>query len=89
MLRHRKLALAAALLTGLTAAQGVAGQADDVAKLFGRFTRVGPASGAIAGTGLGLYLCREAARLHGGEVTVESTPGKGSVFTAEIPLSNR
>ncbi len=68
---------------------GIGIEPQDVAKLFGRFTRVGPASGAIAGTGLGLYLCREAARLHGGEVTVESTPGKGSVFTAEIPLSNR
>ena len=68
---------------------GIGIEPQDVAKLFGRFTRVGVAGGAIAGTGLGLYLCREAARLHGGDVTVESTPGKGSVFTAEIPLLTR
>lgn len=70
--------------------QGIGIEADDLARLFGRFTRVGGgATGSIAGTGLGLYLCREAARSHGGDVTVESTPGKGSVFTALIPLSTR
>src|SRR5271157_1969086 len=35
MLRHRKLAIAAALLIGLTSARAVAGQADDIPKLFG------------------------------------------------------
>lgn len=68
---------------------GIGIEPQDVGRLFGRFTRVGEATGTIAGTGLGLYLCREAARLHGGDVTVESTPGKGSVFTAEIPLVTR
>ena len=38
------------------------------------------------GTGLGLTLTRRFARLHGGDVRVESEPGKGSVFTIQMPL---
>jgi len=38
------------------------------------------------GTGLGLTLTRRFARLHGGDVRVDSEPGKGSVFTIRMPL---
>lgn len=38
------------------------------------------------GTGLGLALTQRLARLHGGDVKVESTPGKGARFTIKLPV---
>jgi signal transduction histidine kinase len=39
----------------------------------------------FGGTGLGLALSRKLARMMGGDVTVTSDPGKGSVFTVRLP----
>jgi signal transduction histidine kinase len=56
-------------------------------KIFDRFHQVdAPHSRAEGGTGLGLALSRELARLHGGDVTVRSRPGAGAIFRVELPL---
>ena len=61
---------------------------EDLPILFTRFGRVStPKTDHLPGTGLGLYLGRQLARLHGGEITVESAPGKGSTFALHLPLS--
>jgi heavy metal sensor kinase len=58
--------------------------ADDLPHVFERFFRCDQ-SRSRAGTGLGLSFARVVARAHGGDITVDSTPGRGSTFTVSLP----
>jgi PAS domain S-box-containing protein len=61
---------------------------DDIGRVFDKFYRAKDARvGRIQGTGLGLTLAREVARLHGGDIEVESQLNKGSTFTLTLPAS--
>ena len=54
-------------------------------RIFEKFQRLsGP---EVAGTGLGLAISRQLANLHGGSLTVSSTPGLGSRFILRLPLA--
>ncbi len=58
----------------------------DLPKMFQRFHRVKNArSRTHEGSGIGLALVQELARLHGGDVSVQSQEGKGTTFTVSIP----
>ena len=57
-------------------------------KIFEKFYRVGdPLVHNTKGSGLGLSLVRHIAQAHGGDVVVESTPGRGSRFTITLPVN--
>jgi two-component sensor histidine kinase len=57
-------------------------------KIFEKFYRTGdPLVHNTKGSGLGLSLVRHITQAHGGEVVVESSPGKGSKFTLSLPLT--
>ena len=61
----------------------------DLPHIFDRFWRADPArsrTGDRPGTGLGLAITKWIAEAHGGSITVQSRPGRGSVFTVRLPL---
>jgi PAS domain S-box-containing protein len=59
---------------------------EEIGRLFQPFAQASAGLRSGAGTGLGLAISREFARMMGGELSVTSQPGKGSVFRLEIPL---
>ncbi|HEY4844647.1 MAG TPA: HAMP domain-containing sensor histidine kinase [Candidatus Dormibacteraeota bacterium] len=80
-----KLSAAGDLVTMSVRDEGIGIAADDMDRLFVRFSRLAP-TGNVPGTGLGLYLARELARLHKGDITAVSQPGEGSEFILSLPL---
>jgi signal transduction histidine kinase len=67
---------------------GIGMTAEQQAKLFEDFTQADASTAQrFGGTGLGLAISRKLARMMGGDVTVTSEPGNGSVFTVRLPGS--
>jgi signal transduction histidine kinase len=65
---------------------GIGMTSEQMARLFQEFSQADAATTRrFGGTGLGLALSRRLCRMMGGDVTVESEPGKGSVFTVRLP----
>jgi two-component system, NarL family, sensor histidine kinase FusK len=64
--------------------QGIGIEPGALEVIFRRFERAAP-SRNDGGLGLGLYVAREIARAHGGDIAVHSEPGRGSTFTLSLP----
>ncbi len=66
---------------------GIGIPAADLPYIFERFHRAANVTRSIKGTGIGLSSAQQIVAQHGGNITVESTEGKGSLFTVCLPLS--
>jgi signal transduction histidine kinase len=85
-LRVRKVADGHDWVELAVADTGIGMTAEQQAKLFHDFTQADSLTARrYGGTGLGLSISRKLARMMGGDVTVSSEPGKGSVFMVRLP----
>ncbi len=67
--------------------QGPGIPSEDIGKLFGTFQKLSAQpTGGEKSTGLGLSIVKQIVDAHGGEITVDSEVGKGTVFTVHIPV---
>ena len=65
---------------------GIGVPVEDTERIFESFTQgKSGISGKYQGTGLGLAICRQLVEMHGGRISVKSTPGQGSTFSFTIP----
>jgi signal transduction histidine kinase/CheY-like chemotaxis protein len=87
-LRARRVANGGRCVELAIADTGIGMTPEQQAKLFEEFTQADSSTARqYGGTGLGLAITRKLARMMGGDVTVASEPGKGSVFTVRLPGS--
>jgi len=85
-LRARRVANGRDWVEFAVADTGIGMTPEQQAKLFEEFTQADTSTAQrYGGTGLGLAIARKLARMMGGDVTVTSEPGKGSVFTVRLP----
>jgi DNA-binding response OmpR family regulator len=88
---HVSLEIHQALPSGdlliIIADTGIGMSAEEQQRIFERFFQGDAHAGIMnQGSGIGLSITKEFVRLHGGTIHVESTSGKGSVFTVQLPL---
>src|SRR5262249_14351029 len=84
----RKVSKGSNLVEFAVSDTGIGMTAEQQAKLFEEFTQADASTAQnFGGTGLGLALSRKLARMMGGDVTVSSEHGTGSVFTVRLPGS--
>ena len=89
-LAHEPGELAAPAIQLVVTDSGIGISRDQVAKIFEPFFQVDSSSTrAFGGPGLGLTLAKAYVEAHGGQIWVDSAPGKGSTFTATFPDSDR
>lgn len=67
--------------------KGMGINAEHHKRIFDRFYRVGEIQQRFPGMGIGLYICDQIIKNHGGTLWVESEPGKGSVFSFTLPVN--
>jgi adenylate cyclase len=85
-LRARKLVDGRDWIELAVADSGIGMTPEQQANLFEEFSQAEPTTAQkFGGTGLGLAISRKLARMMGGDVTVMSKPGNGSVFTVHLP----
>jgi signal transduction histidine kinase len=86
-LRARRIANGRDWIEFAVADTGIGMTPEQQAKLFEEFSQADATTAQrFGGTGLGLALSRKLGRMMGGDVTVTSEPGKGSVFTVRLPV---
>ena len=69
---------------------GVGIRKEDQDKIFSRFYRAGEElTQTVKGSGIGLTIVKQIVEAHQGEITVESSPGKGSIFSVKLPVSQK
>jgi signal transduction histidine kinase len=76
--QHRQVAIA-------VADQGPGIDPADGERVFEKYYRSGRLPDHLPGLGLGLYIVRQIVELHGGQVTLNSAPGRGSTFAILLP----
>jgi signal transduction histidine kinase len=85
-LRARRMADGGDWIELAVADSGIGMTPEQQAKLFEEFSQADATTAQrFGGTGLGLAIARKLARMMGGDLTVASEPGKGSVFTVRLP----
>jgi signal transduction histidine kinase len=65
---------------------GIGMPANVVGNLFHKFYRSHRSRETVAGTGIGLYICKAIVESHGGKIGVTSVEGEGSTFTFSVPI---